>query len=289
MPRLSVLLPVRNGGRFLGSALGSTLRALPRDAELVVCDDGSEDGTVAVLDKASADPRLRVLRNDVGQGVAAALNRLLDESDSEFVARMDADDLCLPWRFLRFTEQMRKTELLFAPVLNVDARLRPTSPDLPGAISSSAVPLHLMLGNVLRHPTMLASRVAVEKLGGYRSDVAAEDYDLWLRALAAGLRIRRTALPVLLYREHPAQVTRAAAWNSTSEQQRFEELYSMVFTGLFGSTPRTELYASSALAGRPEALPVPWRTELRSRISTAARCLGAGDQALLQLKLRALG
>lgn len=99
MPRLSVLMPVYNSAATLPAAVKSTLRALPEDSELVILDDGSTDRTLA-LAQGFTDQRVRVLSQS-NAGVAAALNALLSASDSEFIARMDADDIVLPGRFGR--------------------------------------------------------------------------------------------------------------------------------------------------------------------------------------------
>ena len=65
---------------------------------------------------------------------------------------------------------------------------------------------HLLLTNPVCHPTMLATREIIDRVGGYRA-VPAEDYDLWMRVASAGGRIRRLAAWGLLYRIHLGQVT----------------------------------------------------------------------------------
>src|SRR4051794_10401516 len=99
MPRLSVIVPAFNAAGTIASAIRSTTRALPRDAEVVVLDDGSADGTADAV-RALDDARVRVISRP-NRGVAVTLNDLLDATDSELVARMDADDLVLPGRFVR--------------------------------------------------------------------------------------------------------------------------------------------------------------------------------------------
>src|SRR5699024_5894599 len=98
----------------IGAAVRSTLRALPADAELVVGDDGSTDDTLARLDDIQ-DPRLRVTPGP-GRGVAATLNALLSGVDSEFVARMDADDVVLPGRFARQLRALEDHDAVFTTV-----------------------------------------------------------------------------------------------------------------------------------------------------------------------------
>lgn len=128
MPTLSVILPVRNGERFISAAIRSTLSAMPRDSELVVLDDGSTDRTPEILDGISS-ARVRVLRG-AGNGVAGALNTLIECTQSEYVARMDADDIVLP---MRFTTQLsvlsRGVDFSFLPVFHLGPsrfKVRPT-------------------------------------------------------------------------------------------------------------------------------------------------------------------
>jgi glycosyltransferase involved in cell wall biosynthesis len=213
MPRLSVLLPVRNGATTIESAVRSTLRALPRDADLHVLDDASDDGTPAVLGRIG-DARLVVHRSDTGLGVARGLGRLLEVSDSELVGRMDADDLCLPTRFRRSLRALRRADFVFTTVIEWTPGGR-VSPPAPVGVGTGAFPYQLLLTNPVAHSTMVARRAAIDAVGGYR-EVPAEDYDLWLRAAGAGSRLRRLGIPGLAYRLHPGQVTSAAGWRLAS-------------------------------------------------------------------------
>src|SRR6476620_11889637 len=82
---------------YLKSTAATTLRAMPPDSELLVLDDGSTDGTEAFLSGMS-DKRLKVYRNEQSAGVAAASTAMLSRASGEHIARIDGDDICLPWR-----------------------------------------------------------------------------------------------------------------------------------------------------------------------------------------------
>src|SRR5690349_258583 len=99
-PRLSVLLPVRDGLPWLAPAVESVLAQGEEAAlELVAIDDGSRDGSGEWLQaRAATAPRLRVVRTGP-EGIVAALNRALALAEAPLVARQDADDLSLPGRF----------------------------------------------------------------------------------------------------------------------------------------------------------------------------------------------
>jgi len=217
MPRLSVLLPVRNGQATIGTAVTTTLRAMPRDSELVVFDDASTDATLAELDRID-DSRLAIVAGTEPMGVSGGLNRLLRATDSELVARMDADDVCLPWRFrqqLGALRTGRRVHAVFSTVVNWHSGQRRLVPNPPIGISPAAFPVHLTMTNPVSHPTMLASRGVIMEVGGYHS-VPAEDYELWMRVHLAGFRLRRLAMPCLAYRVHGGQVTATDGWSAMS-------------------------------------------------------------------------
>lgn len=216
MPNLTVIMPAHNAVPYLTTAVSSTLKALPRDSELVVLDDASSDETPEVLERLSSDQRLRVIRSDSPLGVSRALNRLLEMTDSQYVARMDADDICMSWRFRAQLARVQRTEFLFSSVVRIGPSGRPMArTPAPVPISAGAMGLTLLLGNVLVHPTMLASRRAIDQLGGYRQS-ASEDYDLWMRAVCAGMRLEKTSAVTLAYRTHGDQVSGSQSWRARS-------------------------------------------------------------------------
>lgn len=209
MPLISVHLTVKDSAHTLRRAVTSSLSSLPADAELVVLDDASTDDVEGVLATVT-DRRLRLERNERSAGLGFARQRLLDLTDSRLVATMDADDVSLPGRFTRQVRALeRGADYVFTPVINVWDGSRRARPGLPAPISAGAMPLHLLVHNLLCNPTMAARRDAVVAAGGYRA-VLAEDHDLWLRALAHGQQMIRLSVPGLAYRHHPSQTSGGA-------------------------------------------------------------------------------
>jgi len=97
-PKVSVIIASYNGERFIGEAVGSILGQTWTDLELVVIDDGSTDGTRAILsDIASRDSRLRIVEKE-NEGLIATLNRGIAEARGEYIARLDHDDVAVPSR-----------------------------------------------------------------------------------------------------------------------------------------------------------------------------------------------
>jgi len=216
MPSLTVIMPVFNAGPALTTAVASTLAALPPDAELLAVDDASSDGSLDLLhDLAARRRRLRVIANPVNLGVAGSLQRLLDESDSTWVARMDADDIMLPWR-LRV--QLRSVtagpqQALFSTVLRYVPERHRIWPQRVRTLTPEVAPYVLLLTNPFVHSTLCVPRTLLGAVGGYR-DVPSEDYDLWMRLVLAGHPVRRLAVPTVVYRHHPGQLTSGTGWIS---------------------------------------------------------------------------
>jgi glycosyltransferase involved in cell wall biosynthesis len=205
VPRLSVLIPARNAADTIESALRSTLRALPDDAEVLVLDDASSDRTPELV-RGMGDRRVKLTVAPENLGVAGSLAQLLDLAEGDLVARMDADDVCLPGRFrAQFAAlEQHGADLVFSTFQVIGAGLR--LPALPVPLGPEAGRLALLLDNPYPHSTALARRSALVDAGGYRASVA-EDYDLWLRAATAGARIVRLGRAGILLRVSDRQVT----------------------------------------------------------------------------------
>lgn len=217
MPRLSVLMPAYNAEATLESAVRSTLRDLPQDSELLLLDDGSTDGTAEIAQSIS-DHRVRTWSRP-NEGVAASLNDMLDQTDSEYIARMDADDIVLPGRFSRqlaaLKHPMRSAaaDAVFTTVVGL-GHGTPRLPR-PSSIENTVFGFHLLLTNPVAHSTLMARRSVIADLGGYRC-IPTEDYDLWLRLAYSGAKMKRMALPGVAYRRHSGQVTASDEWRRRS-------------------------------------------------------------------------
>ena len=217
-----MLLPSLGTPKTLRTAVLSTLFALGPKDELLVQVSGSE--ITKVLEKVK-DSRLRVFFSPKPMKVFEALNTLISEARGTYIGRMDADDICLPGRFqaqLWFLER-NKLDFVFSNAILFGRSVRPLGfvPQPPTKLNHEESGLYLGFSNPFVHPTMLARRSALEALSGY-SELAAEDYDLWVRAWTSGFRFSRMAFYGVLYRVHPSQVTRHPGFNQIvlKEQKR---------------------------------------------------------------------
>jgi glycosyltransferase involved in cell wall biosynthesis len=209
-PLVSVLVAVHDGEPFVRTALASVLGQTMPELELIVVDDASSDGTPEILG-AIDDPRVRVLRNEGRAGLAAALNRGLDEARGTFVARLDADDVAMPRRLEGQLERIRSAPpaaVVGASVMDLDetGRVRRVHTMPTGAVS---VRWASLFSSPFYHPTVLVERDVLER-HALRYDPGfeeSEDYDLWSRLLevADGDNVPE---PLVLYRVHPEQASR---------------------------------------------------------------------------------
>lgn len=207
MPRLSVLMTAFRSQATIATALRSTLAALPRDSELVVTIDGPDAETLAAA-QVVEDRRLRVSAHPVNLGVGGQAAALLERTDSELVARLDADDVCLPWRFLAELPRISKSDFVFGSAIRFGNGRFP-APTYPSPLNAVEVETILPFVCPLIHSSVLMRRSVLDSVGGYKEIRFAEDYELWVRAAAAGKSLEKLAIPVVGYRLSPAQVSAA--------------------------------------------------------------------------------
>ena len=209
-PAISVLMPVRNGERFVAEAVESVLSQTFTDLELLVLDDGSRDSTPQILERlAGGDSRLVVHRREPGRSLSAVLNVAADLSRAPILARLDADDVALPDRLQRqaeFLDENPEVALVGGQALLVDERGREFGrAEYP--TGDAELQEALRERNPFVHSAVTMRREAFEAVGGYRINFDhAEDLDLWLR-LAAGRRIANLPDFVVKYRIHGNQQT----------------------------------------------------------------------------------
>jgi glycosyltransferase involved in cell wall biosynthesis len=100
LPKVTVAMPVLNGGRFLRAAVLSIVQQTFTDWELLLIDDGSTDGSLETIQDIQ-DARIRVIKDGLNKGLAARLNEAIDLARGRYFARMDHDDISYPERFAR--------------------------------------------------------------------------------------------------------------------------------------------------------------------------------------------
>ena len=202
-PLISVLMSVHNGALFLGEAVNSILSQTLTDFEFLIFDDGSTDGSGAMLDAfARQDPRIRVVHQE-NMGLTKSLNRGLALARGDFVARMDGDDVSEPARFkvqLEYLANHPEIVVLGTSGMMIDAHGRVLS-HLWRTGDPKVVRWEMSYGNSVLHSSVMFRRNLIQAAGGYNSKFPyAQDYELWTRLLMDGSEICSVPQCLLKYR-----------------------------------------------------------------------------------------
>jgi len=206
---ITVLMPVYNVERYLRGALDSVFRQTWQDFEIVIVNDGSTDGTRAILADIR-DPRVRVIDMPHG-GLAAALRRGVEAARGRYLARMDGDDQALPQRLAvqkACLDRAPRTVLVhsLAQTVDPDGRRLPT---VLGEPRSSTVTKWLLLWqNPIVHPTVMLRLDTLRAHDlNYRLELfRADEFDLWNRLAPHG-DFEAIHEVLHLYRVHPQNMT----------------------------------------------------------------------------------
>lgn len=213
-PLVSVVLPCYEAERFLAEALESLLGQTYRRLEIVAVDDGSSDGTAAILsDFAARDERVRVLRNEENQGVIRALNRGVAEARGEIVARMDADDVAAPTRIerqVRVLANCPEVDLVGTAVEVVDGESgRPLRPRPVRCLEPGGARFAALIAIPAMHMTIAARAEVMRRYpyGGSPESLHTEDYEMFARMLGDGRGFCNIDEPLMMVRVDPASVS----------------------------------------------------------------------------------
>jgi glycosyltransferase involved in cell wall biosynthesis len=208
-PSITVVLPVYNGGAFLGKAIESILNQTYRDFEFILINDGSKDGSKQVIDNYAAKDNRIIAVHQENAGLVTTLNRGIAMAKAPFIARMDADDVALPERFAAQIDYMNKhpeIAVLGTSIRLIDENDAPIT-DILYPASPKDVAKEVLRGSPLAHPTVMMRKAILDEAGGYNQLYNhGEDYELWLR-LSEKYQMANLPEIYLLYRQHPHKVS----------------------------------------------------------------------------------
>ncbi|MCP5113700.1 MAG: glycosyltransferase [bacterium] len=216
MAQTSVVIPAHNERDLLPRALESVLRQSETAIEVIVVDDGSTDGTGELLEQlARRDSRVRPIRQP-HSGIVAALNRGLAEARGDYIARMDADDVSRPDRLRRqadFLDQHPEIGLVSCGVeylgdAGSNRGLALFVDWTNSLLTSEDIDLYRFVESPLIHPSVMFRKELPDQFGVYRDGDFPEDYELWLRWLAAGVRMAKLNDVLIEWHERPGRLTR---------------------------------------------------------------------------------
>lgn len=263
-PIVSVVMAVRNGGHALAETIHSVMAQQGVAFELLVVDDGSDDGTGDLLSElARRDDRIRVLRQD-NTGLTVALARACEQVQAPFIARQDAGDRSLPGRLAAQLRTLEESPRAVLCSTHVEFRaplgewLFVATPDATEIESGRIGPAH--------HGSVMMRTADYRAVGGYRpAFYFAQDLDLWSRLHERG---RHAVVPHLLYE---ATVSVASISGShAAEQRALSGLIRAAADARRRGFPEAEILSQAA-----KIRPIPGTKRTRSQRAAGAYFIGA--------------
>ncbi len=205
---VSVLMPTHDSERYIAAAIESILEQTLQAFELIVVDDGSTDGTAAILDRyRKLDSRVRVVRQE-NQGIPATRNKCLELATGVFFAWMDSDDISLSTRLEKQVNFMEAHQ-----DIGVSGTWAKTIGSATGTLARYPVDDGSLRSMLIFNPPFVNTSTIVRRVAlqaaHLRFDIAyaqSQDYDLWER-MAQYTRLANLPEVLVLYRVHPRQVT----------------------------------------------------------------------------------
>jgi glycosyltransferase involved in cell wall biosynthesis len=230
MAQITVILPVLNGMPYLSEALASLEAQTFRDFEVVLWDNGSTDGTVEEA------------RRWIPSRLPGCLARMVNEAGSPLIARMDADDVCLPHRFeeqVGFLERNPAISLVGCQVECID----PQGKRLPKEhwaqfpLEHHDIVTQLLFNNPICHPCILFRTESVRECGNYAMSSPVEDLELYLR-LVQTKRVANLASVGVYYRRHPTSICAVAGKEDrlAGQMMATQALYAEALFGIDSET-----------------------------------------------------
>ena len=220
-PAVTVLMSVYNGARWLDEAITSVLNQTFTDFEFIIVDDGSTDQSSAIIRRfQQSDPRVVVISKP-NTGLVDSLNCGTRQSHGKYIARMDADDICKPYRLQKqfaFLEAHPQITLVSGAMEYIDEEGNIFGRTYPITSPVKIRKKILQAGNVIVYPAVMMRREVVVACGGYSNGmITAQDQHLWMKFLRKGYQLAMVSEPMILYRVSGKAISN---WMKSEEQDR---------------------------------------------------------------------
>lgn len=220
-PRISVIMGIYNCAPTLAEALDSLLAQTYQRFKVIMCDDGSTDNTAKVAQTyVDRYPnKFTLVRNERNMGLNYTLNHCLGYADTEYIARMDGDDISLPERFakeINFLDAHKEYAVVSVPMIYFDEK----GDFRVGRGSGEVKAGNFIHGNPCCHAPCMARTSVFKSVGGYSVGeklLRLEDYHLWFKIFAAGYKLFMLDQPLYKMRDDRNAVARRDWKNRRNE------------------------------------------------------------------------
>ena len=205
-PLVSVIMGVYNAENRVSDCIESIIKQTYKNWEFIICDDCSTDHTYQILQQyQDEDDRIKIIRNKKNMKLAASLNHCLKEARGIYIARMDDDDIALPERFEKQVNFLERN--LEYSVVGANAQIS-DGKRITGIRCCKEYPekSDVLFGPPYIHPSIMMRKDVYDRLDGYTvasRTKRGQDWDLWFRFYAAGLKGYNIQVPLIIYHEGP--------------------------------------------------------------------------------------
>lgn len=208
---VSIVMPVYNCERYIIEAIDSIVRQTYTNFELLIVDDASTDSTVNQI-LSFNDSRIKLFQNQQHEGISFSLNKGINFSNGELIARMDGDDISSSFRLQKQADYLTShpnISICGSNIITIDANglfIREHNYNS----DNDRIKTDLFLGKTpLAHPSIMFRKSVINRFGTYdQSFDYAEDYELYCR-LSSKILFHNLSDYLLFYRQHSASVSNA--------------------------------------------------------------------------------
>ena len=227
-------MSVYNGETYLEEAIESIRNQTFKNWELIVINDCSTDSTANILSALSKkDERIKVYTNEINLKLPSSLNKAISLSSGKYIARMDADDICLPDRFEKqyeFMEDNPDIALSSCRFMTVKNGVY-MSGGAGGRCDNQALRAMLLVANPILHPGVIAKSDVMKKFNYDTTLTCTEDLELWTRMAINNQKIAILPECLLIYRLHDKQITSTTYERQHTEVIKIEQKYYQALAG----------------------------------------------------------
>lgn len=226
MPKVSVVMPAYNAEKYISEAIDSILNQTFTDFEFIIIDDGSIDNTIGIINNYN-DERIRLIQNEANLGVAQTLNKGIELSRGQYIARMDADDIAFPSRIEKQVLLLDRDKRLGICGSNaiLFGSVNPSVTNIP--LTDSIIRYSMFLNSPFIHPSVCMRTEMLKELGVfYESEFEGrEDYRLWMKISLSDWQMKNISQPLIKYRIHSNQVTQKKSVDYVTENIKLKKAY----------------------------------------------------------------
>lgn len=207
-PKITVVMPVYNSEKYLRDTIKSVLCQTFGDFEFLIINDGSTDKSLEII-KSFSDSRIRIVNREKNIGLQKNLFDGVGMAKGEYIARMDSDDICLPYRFseqIKFMDSHSEIGICGSWYKTIGAESFVHKPP----VRSEDIKANMLFYTSLAHPSVMMRTELLKKFNlNYNQEIPyCEDYDLWWRSVQC-FPIANIPKVLLFYRIHPESIFQA--------------------------------------------------------------------------------